>query len=239
MTDAQTGGAMAARTAAIADRPRDRRARPRVPANLPVLITLGASVVVGTTVDASEEGLAVSVPGSTPAIRGTVRVALRLPNRGWHEMEGEVVRRQAGEGGSAVLGIRLPERAAAAAPSTVPATRGRTMQPRPGRSGPSAPARSLGAELRALGSLVYGQAFHDPETRPLPSLVAWAGRLAAGLGLVGCAPATNRELLHMVAALHRRWSAPPAAGAVRPAAAAPSAGRAAARLSGRPLSPRR
>ena len=137
-----------------------------------------------------------------------VRVALRLPNRGWHEIEGEVVRRQAIEGGSAVLGIRLSDRAGRAEPPPVPPARGRASEPRPTGQPPSAPARSVGAEVRALASLVYEHAFHDPGRRPLPALLAWANRLAAALGLVACAPATNRELLNMVAALHRRWSAP-------------------------------
>jgi PilZ domain-containing protein len=228
MTDDQAGGA--ARTAETHGRPRDRRARPRVPANLPVLITAGSALVVGTTVDASEEGLAVSVPASTPGLPRMVRVALRLPTRGWYEIDGEVVRRQATGGGSTVLGIRLSHRAGRAAPATVLPARGRTAEPRSAGPAPTAPARSVGAELRALASLVYEQAFHSPDGRPLPSLLAWANRLAAGLGLFSCAPATNRDLLKMVAALHRRWSAPPArAPEPRPAA----------RLSGRPLSPRR
>src|SRR5438477_7212868 len=79
-TDAHDRGAATARTAGIPGRTRDRRARPRVPANLPVLLTAGSMVVVGTTVDASEEGLAVGVPASTPALPLMVRVALRLPN---------------------------------------------------------------------------------------------------------------------------------------------------------------
>jgi PilZ domain-containing protein len=195
--------------AVMASRTRDRRVGPRVPANLPVLIMSGALVVVGSTADASEEGLAVTVPPSSPELPPAVRVALRLPTSGWHEVEGQIVRRQPLEGGSALLGIRLPGRTAAVARPPAPSARARAAERRPGRLAAASPARSLGAELRALASLIYEQAFHDPAGRPLPSLVAWAGRLAAGLGVVAAAPASNRDLLSAVAALHRRWSAAP------------------------------
>ena len=231
MVDATAGGAATARSAEAPGRARDRRARPRVPADLPVLITAGPTVVVGTTVNASEAGLAVSIPASTPALPAMVRIALRLPQTGWHEIDGEVVRRHApqADGGSVILGIRLAHHAPDSPPPAVLPPRRRAPEPGQARQAPFAPARAVGADVRALASLVYEQAFHDPGGRPLPALLAWANRLAAALGLIACAPASNRELLSMVAALHRRWSAP-----VTRAPGVP-----APRLSGRPLSPRR
>jgi len=212
MRDLHARAAAAAGTAAAAGRARDRRARPRVPADIPVLITAGSIVVVGTTVDASEDGLGVSIAASAPELPQLVRVALRLPSRGWEEVEGEIIRRENGPPeaapGHAMVGIRLRGRPGAHAPSAPAPSRTRGQVPRPAGRPPSAPARSVGAELRALASVAYEQAFHGPDARPLPALLAWANRLAAALGLVGCAPATNRELLQMVAALHRRWSAP-------------------------------
>jgi PilZ domain-containing protein len=196
-----------AQARASARGPRDRRVRPRVPANMPVLIMIGPAVVAGGTTDASEGGLGVAVPASAPLLPSAVRIALRLPSRGWQEVDAEIVRREPLGAESTLLGFRLPGRGGGERPTT-PLHRGRAIDPRPGR--PVAFARTFGTDLRAIAALAYEQAFDDPAGQPLAALVTLAGRLSSGLGMVPGSPATNRDFLHGVAALHRRLSAVPA-----------------------------
>jgi hypothetical protein len=198
-----------AQARASARGPRDRRVRPRVPANMPVLIMVGPAVVAGGTTDASEGGLGVAVPASAPALPDNVRIALRLPSRGWQEVDAEIVRREPLGAESTLLAFRLPGRGGGESErSPIPINRGRAIDPRSSR--PVAFARTFGTDLRAIAALAYEQAFDDPAGQPLAALVTLAGRLSSGLGMVPGSPATNRDLLHGVAALHRRLSAVPA-----------------------------
>jgi hypothetical protein len=172
---------------------------------------VGPAVVAGGTMNASEGGLGVSVPASAPQLPRDVRIALRLPSRGWQEVEAEIVRREPLGPDSALLGVRLPGRSGGDSP-TAPVNRARANERRAAR--PVAVARTFGTDLRTIAALAYEQAFDDPAGQPLAALVTLTGRLSSGLGVAPGAPATNRELLHGVAALHRRLSAVPASPSV-------------------------
>ena len=61
------------------------------------------------------------------------------------------------------------------------------------------------AELRGLGGLVLEQALVDGQAEPVPSLVAWANRLAAELQVEGFpTPPSYRDLMQCVVAVNRR-----------------------------------
>ena len=183
----------------------DRRRHPRVPANLPVLIMAAGRIMVGRTRDASEGGLAVAVTPPPSELPGSVTVALRLPTRGWTELDGEIVRREPGDGASELLGIRLFEADADAAPRERRRLRsGGAERIRPCHPGVGTEAgAAFDAELRALATLVYEQALNEPRARPLRSLVVWANHLRTQIGVEPSEPASYRDLLKGLAAMHR------------------------------------
>jgi hypothetical protein len=64
------------------------------------------------------------------------------------------------------------------------------------------------AELRGLGGLVLEQALLDAGAEPIPSLVAWANRLAGELGVQEPgSPATYRAMMRALVDVNRRAGA--------------------------------
>jgi len=182
----------------------DRRRHPRVPANLPVLIMAAGRILVGRTRNASEGGLAVAVTTPPPSLPCKVKVALRLPTRGWRELDAEILRCAPTDGAEELLAIQLREKHLGDA-------RREPRRPRSPASErcPSCPpvgadaGAAFDAELRALATLVYEQALNEPDARPLQSLAVWANQLRAELGVEPSDPASYRDLLQGLAALHR------------------------------------
>lgn len=197
----------------------DRRAHPRVPTDLGVLVEWSGRRVMGITIDSSEEGLGIHLRGSGPTGGTEVSIRLNLPEAGWHRLRG-VVAHAAPEGNGTQLGIRLePGAVEPAAPSGPPTTRdGQGRRPRvrgsrakPKRRVPRPRAQAL-AELRALGSYVYEQAILGDVETPTEGTTAWVRELAEELG--GPIPAQAddfHQLMLQLAELHRRVSAMPTA----------------------------
>jgi hypothetical protein len=193
----------------------DRRAHPRIPTDLGVVVEWAGRRLMGVTLDSSEEGLRVALRGSGPGDGDEVAMRLNLPEAGWHRLRGRVVHAGPGEEGSE-LGVRLESDAIEPAePAGPPTTRdGRGRRPRvrgsrakPRRRVPRPRAQAL-AELRALGSYVYEQAILGDADAPTPGTTAWVIELAEELDVEPPQPADDfHSLMLQLAELHRRVNA--------------------------------
>ncbi|MGI9538644.1 MAG: PilZ domain-containing protein [Miltoncostaeaceae bacterium] len=194
----------------------DRRSFPRIPTDLGVVLESASRRVMGVTVDASEGGLRVAVSEPFFSISAPISVRMNLPDGGWHQMRGEVVRADVEDDG-AMLGIRLdPRTAEPTAPAGPPTTRdGKGRKRRVRKSRAKKPKRRPRprelalAELRALGGHVYEQCILGEEGPPSPSTMEWVSTLAWELDVAGPSEAveTYQQLMRELAALHRRADA--------------------------------
>lgn len=194
----------------------ERRAHPRIPTDLGVLVEWSGRRVMGVTLDSSEEGLRVSLRGTGPSEGTEVAVRLNLPEAGWHRLRGVVAHGTPRADGTEI-GIKLaPGAIEPAAPAGPPTTRdGRGRRPRvrgsrakPRRRVPRPRAQAI-AELRALGSYVYEQAILGDADGPAEGTKAWVAELAEELGAPIPAPAEDfHQLMLQLAELHRRAAQP-------------------------------
>ena len=201
--------------AAADDAGAERRAHPRVPTDLGVVLEWGGRRVMGVTMDSSEQGLGIALRGTAPPQGESIAIRLNLPEAGWHRLRGEVAYASAGEEG-VTIGVRIESDAIEPAePSGPPTTRdgqGRRPRVRGSRAKPRRreprPRPQAMAELRALGSYVYEQAILGDAEGPTSGTVAWVAELAEELGVEPPAPADDfHELMLQLAELHRRVSA--------------------------------
>ena len=213
-----TRGAMneqPAPTVAADDAGAERRAHPRVPTDLGVVLEWGGRRVMGVTVDSSEQGLGIALRGTAPPQGESIAIRLNLPEAGWHRLRGEVAYASAGDEG-VTIGVRIgPDGIEPAEPSGPPTTRdghGRRPRVRGSRAKPRRreprPRPQAMAELRALGSYVYEQAILGDAEAPTAGTVAWVAELAEELGVEPPGPADDfHGLMLQLAELHRRVSA--------------------------------
>jgi hypothetical protein len=193
----------------------DRRAHPRIPTDLGVVVEWSGRRLMGVTLDSSEEGLRVALRGSGPQDGDEVTMRLNLPEAGWHRLRGQVMHAGPGEEGTE-LGVRLgPDAIEPTEPAGPPTTRdGRGRRPRV-RGSRAKPRRGVGrpraqalAELRALGSYVYEQAILGDADAPTPGTTAWVVELAQELDVEPPEPAEDfHSLMLQLAELHRRVNA--------------------------------
>lgn len=194
----------------------DRRSFPRIPTDLGVVLESGSRRVMGVTMDASEGGLRIAVREPFFSISAPVSIRMNLPDGGWHQMRGEVVRADVEDEG-ATIGIRLePGTAEPTAPAGPPTTRdGKGRKRRVRKSRAKKPTRQprprelAVAELRALGGHVYEQCILGEEGPPSASTMDWVATLAWELDVEGPSESveTYQQLMRELAALHRRADA--------------------------------
>lgn len=196
----------------LAPDPQDeRRAYPRIPTELGVLVEWSGRRVMGVTTDSSEAGLGVALRGAGPEIGHELTVRLNLPDAGWHELGG-VVAHTAPNGDGTLLGVQLtPGAIAPSAPSGPPTTRdgiGRRPRVRGSRAKQkqreARPRTEVLAELRALGGYVYEQAILGEDSTPAEATVSWVTELATELGATAPTAAGDYPtLMRQLAELHR------------------------------------
>ncbi len=189
----------------------ERRAHPRIPTELGVLVEWSGRRVMGVTTDSSEAGLGVALRGAGPEVGREVSVRLNLPEAGWHELGG-VIAHAAPNGDGTLLGVELtPGAVAPSAPTGPPTTRdgrGRRPRVRGSRARPkqreARPLHEILAELRALGGYVYEQAIVGDDAAPTEATNTWVTELAAELGAPPPPPAADYPaLMRQLAELHR------------------------------------
>jgi hypothetical protein len=196
----------------LAPDPQDeRRAHPRIPTELGVIVEWSGRRVMGVTTDSSEAGLGVALRGAGPAVGHEVSVRLNLPDAGWHELGGVVVH-AAPNGDGALLGVQLtPGAVVPSAPTGPPTTRdgiGRRPRARGSRAKlkqrEARPLNEILAELRALGGYVYEQAILGEDSTPAEATISWVTELAAELGAkTPTAAGDYPTLMRQLAELHR------------------------------------
>ncbi|MCU0308381.1 MAG: PilZ domain-containing protein [Thermoleophilia bacterium] len=85
----------------------ERRAHPRHRVSLPARVVAGEETAEASTLDLSAGGVLL---GGDDFPSGTqVRIEIELAEMGWHAIDAEVVRTQAGEGGGTHLAARFAE----------------------------------------------------------------------------------------------------------------------------------
>ena len=86
---------------------KERRAHPRVYAALATRVSAGGRTVEAETVNISEGGVLLS-GGDLPS-GDRVRIEIELAELGWHAIDADVVRREAGQAGDEELAARFAE----------------------------------------------------------------------------------------------------------------------------------
>lgn len=183
----------------------ERRAEPRLPLGLPVVVRTAGAAASGRMVDVSLGGMQVELLGPLPGTGREVTVDLCLSDREPRSLRAVVVRRGLCPSGRPSIAIRFvpgdPDPPASAGQLPVRA-------PAPTRAAPgSLDGRLAIRQLRALGARLLELSLEDPAGAPPAALVGWVGRLAGELGV--SAPetvGTNRDLFRGIAAMHRAAS---------------------------------
>lgn len=180
----------------------DRRAEPRIPLGLPVVLRTAKAAVAGRTVDVSLGGVQVEMLGSLSGSAREVVLEVGLSGRDPVLLRATIVRRALSPSGRPMLALRfLPGAPAGPLYSGPPLTRSAPAPP----ASHGSPAGAIALrQLRALGARMLELAIEEGDQQPPPALVTWVGRLAAELGVT--APddvRTNRALFRGIATMYR------------------------------------
>lgn len=181
----------------------ERRAEPRLPLGLALIVRTRDSAVAGRTVDVSLGGAQVELLGPLGAAVREVGVELPRPGAAPVIARAVVVRRALTREGRSLIALRL-------VPGSPP--HGLYGGPPLTSTAPVAARRGEGSreemgarrQLKALAARVLELALEDGGARPPAAMVAWVGRLAAELGVDAPADVSdNRALFRGIAAMHR------------------------------------
>lgn len=184
----------------------ERRAEPRVPLGVAVVLRTSDSAAAGRTVDVSLSGIQIELFGALPAGPREVVLEVSLSEAEPASLRAVIVRRALTPEGRTLLAVRLVP---GAAPTTVyrgPALTSKAPSAAPAPDGSPESMVAL-RQLRALGARLLELALEDGDAAPPAALVTWVGRLAGELGTPAPADVgSNKALFRGIAGMHRAVS---------------------------------